>query len=568
MNNQISQPAPAPQVITKSTILYSERRANTYKPNDEIELYIPPSLGLLNTKQSFLRFRLKCGDADSKLKMMPSARTGVASLFRDITITDGTGQYVLETLQSYALLQGTYNFYSQTQSLNKLRTLHEGQPSSRVLGQAKNNNGGCGNQYVSGTSSSPADAFKTIEVCLPLYMSGLLSPDRDAVYPLVATNGLRVRIQLDDAQSGMVCMTSPVYTEIDSTNVEKLDSDDGSPGGGGYSQSTAYECAVANGGANSQILKSTADLSNPKTAAGAARTATSSLTDADNGLDVAHLFLVGQTIMFDGNAANQRKITAVEVLAADDAANNPPLQGVSAPRVKLTFDGAAVATADGVSCEIVINSSTTNEKFTIDNFEFVAGYVVPPNGYLEAVERKIASGAFSMDIRTYSDYAVNVPANSLNNSLYINARNNRAKSILTIPAQSQNASFFADATIPYKGGLKDYQMILYKVLTPDRKLNINRFALQSFNGEALREQQNALGACDIKVNNIFKNFQHFFIGRRLATEGYSYNCNRPDEGEIRINVDYSSLAVPLLVHNFICHFRRINVRPDGIEIVY
>ena len=38
MNNQVQQQAPAPQVITKSTILYSERRGATYKPNDEIEI--------------------------------------------------------------------------------------------------------------------------------------------------------------------------------------------------------------------------------------------------------------------------------------------------------------------------------------------------------------------------------------------------------------------------------------------------------------------------------------------------------------------------------------------------
>jgi hypothetical protein len=35
-------------VVTKSTVLYSERRGATYKAGDEIELYIPPSLQLLN----------------------------------------------------------------------------------------------------------------------------------------------------------------------------------------------------------------------------------------------------------------------------------------------------------------------------------------------------------------------------------------------------------------------------------------------------------------------------------------------------------------------------------------
>ena len=41
--------------VTKSTILYDERRVD-YKASDQIKLYIPPSIALIDTKNTFFKF--------------------------------------------------------------------------------------------------------------------------------------------------------------------------------------------------------------------------------------------------------------------------------------------------------------------------------------------------------------------------------------------------------------------------------------------------------------------------------------------------------------------------------
>ena len=93
---------------------------------------------------------------------------------------------------------------------------------------------------------------------------------------------------------------------------------------------------------------------------------------------------------------------------------------------------------------------------------------------------------------------------------------------------------------------------------------MSRYNLNSYNAVALREQMHALAAADIPVNNILKNWKTFFIGRRLALPGYSYNMNR--EGEVRLNLNYTQTAA-LLLNNFVVHLRRIIVRPEGIQVV-
>ena len=75
----------------------------------------------------------------------------------------------------------------------------------------------------------------------------------------------------------------------------------------------------------------------------------------------------------------------------------------------------------------------------------------------------------------------------------------------------------------------------------------------------------SLSSGGIAVNNIKNAYKHFFIGRRLAMKGYSYNMNR--EGEVRININYSKTG-GLLMENFVVCMRRLNITPTGIDIVY
>jgi len=70
-------------VVTKETIIYTERKNYTYQSEDEIQIYIPPSVALLNTKDCYLIANLK---VTGKLKACVSERAGAYALFRSVTI--------------------------------------------------------------------------------------------------------------------------------------------------------------------------------------------------------------------------------------------------------------------------------------------------------------------------------------------------------------------------------------------------------------------------------------------------------------------------------------------------
>ena len=534
---QGSKNMPNPETVCKSSIIYTERRGATYGELDEINIYVPPSLSIINCKSTYIAMRLQIKN-DALLKLSPSGVAGVYGCFRDITISSGDGQTVLEQLDQYGLMDGLRQFYSENESLRNLRVLHEGKPSSLVIGDTT------GNQYIN-ASASTSSAFKTVECLLPLHLSGCLSPDRDTVWPNLATQGLRIRINLQEAQSALCALTAPVFKAgVDGEEMEIEYQGCKRKGGGGYSASYGYEIQTAIG-ANSTseiVLKMKGD--DLKTDGHVLS------AEVDN---ASHLFMVGQTITLTA-AAGGDSDHVISSVAQDGS-----------KRIRLTVSAQiAPAYAVGDTVHIKVNASTVPlQNYEMKDVRMMVDYVLPPPGYMDSVLAQVNKG-LQMDIRSYTNYGVNISNNSLTNSLYINARNTRGKAILSVPINSSQATYVEDSLIPDRNTIKNYQFILHKILCPDQLVNMNRYNLNSYNAVALREQQHSLAAADIPVNNILKNYKMFFVGRRLALKGYSYNMNR--EGEVRLNVNYNQTAA-LLLNNFVVHLRRIIVRPEGITVI-
>ena len=540
---QGSKNMPNPETVCKSSIIYTERRGATYGELDEINIYIPPSLSIINCKSTYiaLRFQIK---NDALLKLSPSGVAGIYGCFRDITISSGDGQTVLEQLDQYGLMSGLRQFYSENESLRNLRVLHEGKPSSLVIGATT------GNQYVD-ASSSNSSAFKTVECLLPLHLSGCLSPDRDTVFPNLATSGLRIRINLQEAQNALCALSAPVYKA--GKDGEEMEIEYGGckrKGGGGYSSSYGYELhTVINAGATDKIiLKQLGDSLNVDGHVLSAKKD-----------DAAHLFMVGQTItLLDGSNNTTEDIVVSSIALTADK------------RLEITTVGNVVKgytapdTGATTTIHIKVDSTTVPiQEYQMKDVRMMVDYVLPPQGYMDSVLAQVNKG-LQMDIRSYTNYGVNISNNSLTNSLYINARNTRGKAILSVPINSSQATYVEDSLVPDRNTIKNYQFILHKILCPDQLVNMNRYNLNAYNAVALREQQHALAAADIPVNNILKNYKAFFVGRRLALKGYSYNMNR--EGELRLNINYNQTAA-LLLNNFVVHLRRIIIRPEGISVI-
>ncbi len=537
MNNQMAKKQQPPELVVKQSIVYNTRQGATFGPQDVVEIYIPPSFALLDTKNTYLGLRLKM---KGNLKRAPSNLAGAHALFRDMTIYDGSGQHVLEQIDQYAYLQAIREFYSENESLKNLRILHEGKTSSSVIREQYVN------QYVNPSDNTGTSTFNQVECLVPLYLSGILSPDRESVWPNLASNGIRLRIVLHDAVQATQLCTMPIYNsngeevEVDSTTTN---GNHITAGGGGYSNTYPFEVqANAALGATQLTLKRIGDLPNSQYGC----------LSADRG-NPGHIFMPGQTITV--NNATDMEVTEVSI-----DGNN---------RIVLTVPALTGAVAADETVFVKIDSSTTaNESFEINDLKMYVSYVIPPPGYVEQILKQVGGKGLQIDVKTYTDYAVNISANSKNNSMYINSRENRAKAILSVPHSANGPAFIEDSCQPDRLTPNSYQYILYKVLTPNTRAMLNRFNLESYNAIALREQQHSLVAAGIPLNTIKDNYKCFFWGRKLANKGYSYNMNRPDEGTCRINIQYDENAQPLLVHNYICAIRRIVFRANGIDIIY
>jgi len=557
-------------LITKSVVVYPERQGAVFQASDEINFYLPPSLGLLNP-DTYLRFNLKM---KGLLKKQPCQSAGAASIISSVVVMSGDGRTIYETLDNYAIKAALYYHYTENEGAKFLRNLHEGKPNKsliegglggRAAGSTENKTtaGASANQYVVGDATTSTSWAKDVECLLPLWCSGCLSPNRDKVFPLIATQGLRVRIQLNSVKDATQVLSAPIYNgatgAVSTLNAYgKL--------GGGYQNGTFLSGSMNGAGTVITIYNDEA------------------LTTAlFNNVDVArcggvanpaHPFVVGQKIIVEDDGRARADEAEIQSIAVSGAPNY---------NVELTLTGAMNA-AYFNDTQLKVGIRTTDaanpdEGYEVSNLSFVCGVVVPDGDYIRSVQRGVAAGKFMIDIHTYQDYPINITANSKQNALYIKSINSRAKALLSVPIKTADAEDYVDDSfVPDIQNLDNYQYYLYGTLTPNRVVSMKEFQLLtaagvvdksqgSFSGEGIREMEHAVAAAGWPVNNLLRAWEHPFVGRRLATPGYSMALNR--EGDVRLNLNYDSKTGPsaALVHNFVEHIRRITVAGNNQEVM-
>ena len=519
--------------VTKSTILYDERRVD-YKASDTIKIYIPPSVALIDTKNTFLNFRLQFeGELKTTL-----GRGGVYSLIRQITVSDGTNQRILEQLPNFAQINALRKRYSQNESENNLCILHEGQPSSDIIKET------IGNQYINADKSSADDVYNEVEVNLPFHCVGCLDPKRDSVFPNIATAGLNIEILLNDSVTALQVMGAKFY------NADLEEEEPSEINIAGYSRSYAYRTIeTVNSGSSSVVLL---DKSDPNLI-----TSKGIYYDKVVGGIPAHLFMVGQSVKVEKDDGSQSETLVIESVSTN--ADN---------ELVLNFTSNTTVTHDANS-NVYISVSPDTENFTIKDLRLMCCFVVPPAGFVDGIVKKIQGKGLSFDIHTYQCYSVNIAGGSLNNSLYLNARNNRAQAILSVPFKSDSNTYVEDSNIPDIEKVRDYFYTLYNVMTPDKPVNLRRLNNDGFNAVHLKEIEGALIASNLGCKNLYENWEHFFIARKLANKSYSYNMNRPDEGQVRIDLNYvENASNGILLENFVFGKRQLIIKNNNITILY
>ncbi len=552
--------AQGPFIPTKSVIVKPEAQVD-YNPKsqNQVRFLIPQFLGFINPADTTLNYKIVMS---GKGHPQPNGRAGVHSLWRDVRIRDGTAQSTLEELQDYNVLTSTWWGYTQNNSIAAKRNLFEGrQVNPDNTKNVYYNSSAQAWQDGAVTGDSPSQ----LAIKQPIY-SGILAGDK--VFPVVATQGLRLEMTLDNIQRS--CNFQQGFLGCGTISV----------GGGGAetmaagSEALGLKVQKATGDDQKAALGSPFSITIQKPADGpGGRGVNNDAFPFDN-----NPFSVGDRL-YVNNATNTESLGVITGFQADGdkdlQVNYVPDRAITTGLAHTYPVGASVfvKVVDRMNGVVVadvpqaqIDAAAEAVNYTLRDLELHCSVVSPPEGYVQSMLKQIQSDkGLAMDFKTYSLHRVNLNAvNGLTNQL-IPATSMRSYSCLSVPlAQDFQIVIRAESMRGQTDGCQNYQYVLGGHLIPDRPIDLRRYSLAAPHPDALHliEAEKALQNCGYGVRNLQRVPERFFIGRAFSKYGQVSDLNSRD---LSLRVEYQGATQQKLFNHYICHLRRMVVSPAGVQ---
>tara|TARA_R110000737_G_scaffold7946_1_gene23051 strand:+ start:328 stop:2025 length:1698 start_codon:yes stop_codon:yes gene_type:complete len=559
-DNSVFVPTKTISIKPEAQIDYNPTNQNT------IRWLIPQHIGFFDPRQTMMKYNLSMsGRGFAK----PSSRAGVHSLIRDIRIMDGTGSSELESIQDYNVLTAQWWGYTQNESIAHKRDMFEGRSANQNI----NNQllyGASGDWSASAVTATRD--LKTVEIQQPIY-SGILGGDK--VFPVVATQGLRVQMTLDNLTRSLVNPTNAGFKE----GLNDFEIKIALEGLGGAND--AAKNAKANLNDTFQVsIKNPSDSANDR---GVNRSAT---PNNNNPFDIGDMLYVAKT---DRSAETQvGVITDFDKDADGDLLIRYCPNRVVGAAIGKAIDGTGAAVDYPIASRIYIKqvdrtngivaaqvlpasvgaSALTKISYTINNLEMLLLQVQPPPAYIEGMMNQVSSAkGLSMDFRTWTLYRFNLSTkNGLTNQL-IPANQRRAYSILSLPLDvaSQN-SILSDSFKGLTDGCQNYQYVFGGSLIPDRPIDLVRYTQTPARTDALHivELEKSLSNAGYGVRNLLRVPDRFVIGRGFSKYGQIMNLAVSD---LSLRVEYQGATEEKLFEHFVQFLRRINISSNGVQVI-
>lgn len=528
-------------------------RNSVYKARDVIEIFIPPEdVPILNPKETYLKGIVQLS---GNSLAHPDPRAGVHSLIREVQIYDGQNQQLLEQLENYNVWTAQSMHYNKTPGLNNLRALMEGQDK------------------VEGTfvSSLYWDApiggditYKPVEFCIPLHMSGILNGDK--AFPSILTNGLRIRITLEDSARALTVLsqvgvatqtagaantTEDLGTQVSPTATQLGKLVHSTAGLGNDGSFFELKTAIAAGALTSIVLEEDpANITAPNTAA------TAQTLSFRKGMQVG--------VMTDAAAPNTKLLTLGEITSITEAA------GV----YTVNFANIVVGAADvcAVGNKVCVFGGNMTADYEIRNIDMVCSVVQASQADLNAMVSKVNSGSVKLDYASFNIYRDNLNARVNRPNIDFNTTEHRAMSILSFPMDTNNDLLVSNYR-PVRDGLTSYQYNIANRLTPNRRVDTVRVGSvqdgYGWNAVHQHELEKALKRWKTPPRYLSWNKEAFAVGRQLAKVGHSFNANDQD---VRLNLEYSTApadnTVEKLLNTWVYHIRTLVISPGSVAVMY
>jgi hypothetical protein len=171
---------------------------------NQIRFHIPSYIGFIDPQHLRLNCKAKMITSDGthpRGMIHPDGTAGIWSCIRDIRVSDGTGRTELEMLADVNVQTAQEWGFSQNDSINAKRELFEGMSVN-----ADQDNQLWYNPPDDWTAQAIAENPEAtqLKITAPIPCSGIIGTKAKNVFPLTATSGLRVVMNLEDFDRSMV----------------------------------------------------------------------------------------------------------------------------------------------------------------------------------------------------------------------------------------------------------------------------------------------------------------------------------------------------------------------------
>ena len=534
------------------------------KNQTQIRFVLDSYIGYMDPRTSRIQYQL---NMTGRGRPQPNPRCGASALIRDWRIEDGMAAATLEEVLDSNVLTAQTWAYSQNPSITHKRTMFEGQSNTPKVGESmywSNDAGANGDWNAAPVTTANEQTAKTLQIQHTLFNSGLLGGGQDSkVFPLVATKGLRLHMNLENAQRACVFQTGNlgVSETGDGTNVCSL--------GNALVEADGTKVAMED---TFHIL-----IEIPTVAATSGLSGVNVIADGEynnNPFSIGDSVWCGSDGGADGESIGiitQMKADAQGALELEICHNVPvgepfgyahPIGSPVYVRPSDRVNGLPASPNVPADLEPFMTSQL---DYFINNVEYLVCQVSPPSGYVEAMLSQVnSSKGMVIDFRCWSTYRNTLSALNGLTTQWIPTEATRAYSCLSTPlSQNKQLGIEYDSFRPETNGARNYQYSHGNKLIPDRPVHLERNSqtIPKPNALALIELEKALVNSGVAVRDLQRSPEKFNIGRAFSRYGGTANMAGQT---LSLRVEYSGATDRLMFNNYIHQLRRIKVQGSNI----
>ena len=569
--------------VENYSVIQQSENGTQFGPNNKIRFRVGSHLGYVDFHTSYLQFNLEVKNAVAKMEF--SNEMGADILIRTWRLLIG-GHIVEEIDHPNVLLKVMKYDYGQDLGMAEVcEVLDKSGRATGYQGLNKIEAQSAQSTIDIGAGDNPCALVKCI---LDLNFSGIFGSTQ--TFPVGMTGDVEIEITLEDprkclqvVQSGRFAEVSSYVNDVPIRGVPLADID---------LPVFGTDPAAAFVGLDMELGASIDQPVFPKLASVANTYTNDQPFTIGQKLNISGLNTANSDDAFTG-VATYTPAGGLDALAVVTAIG-PGTTGVkiSAPNAFLTAVNRQNET-DKLQARLRFSPNGCNlANKTWDNAgsltyevsvpSLVLQIVVPPQQYVQEQARKVATEGFSIDVPTYTCYKSNTYANVKSATLEIPCYSSRARSILAIGvdgSQALGGNNVLNAPYEYNGlydDLDNYQFQIGEDRQPVRPVNCGALSTFQHNvaQEQLTELEKALRSAGCNVRSLRKHRNNFVIGRALSAYGGSIPLTMKGA---RIYLDYLSQDKRLQQDvgvkskqwfSYVAHIRRLNITPQGVQVMY